>query len=65
MNKFKKMRILSGKTIPQVGTETGFKENSIRNWEKGDGLPRADRLPALAKAYNCNIEEFLEMYEKP
>lgn len=65
MNKFKKMRILAAKTVKQVCEETGVTETCLRNYEAGNALPRVDKLPLLAKSYNCTIEDFLEMYEKP
>ena len=64
MNIFKKLRILSAKTIKMVSEETGIHEQCIRAWEKGKSVPREDKLPMLAKAYGCEMSVFLEAYEK-
>ena len=64
MNAFKKMRLLSGKTIKEVAEETSLSYNNLLRWEKGDAKPKANVLPILAKAYKCEIENFLSIYEK-
>ena len=64
MNAFKKMRLLSGKTIKEVVEETSLGYNNILRWEKGESKPKANVLPVLAKAYKCEIENFLSAYEK-
>ena len=35
----------------------GVSQANISQWEKGEVLPRADKLPALAKALNCSIDD--------
>jgi len=33
--------------------------SAISKWESGEFLPRTEKLPAIAKALNCTIDELL------
>lgn len=37
---------------------------SVATWESGKFRPRANKLPDIARVYNCNTEDFLEVYEE-
>lgn len=57
---FKIMRIKAGLTQPQVSEALGIPQSTIACWETGRALPRADKLPALAKLFKCSIDELLK-----
>lgn len=58
---FKIMRIKAGFTQPQVSEALGIPQSTIACWETGRALPRADKLPVLAKLFGCTIEELLDV----
>ena len=41
----------------ELAQRVGVSQANISQWEKGSALPRADKLPLLAEALNCNIED--------
>lgn len=42
----------------QLANETGYKTQSIVSmWETGDRTPPSSKLPALAQALGCNIDD--------
>nr|QGT51274.1 hypothetical protein Firmicute1046_3500 [uncultured Firmicutes bacterium] len=41
----------------ELAHRIGVSQANISQWEKGEALPRADKLPALAKILNCTIED--------
>lgn len=41
-------------------------QSAVAMWESGKNMPRADKLPALAKLYGCTIDDlFREQGDKP
>lgn len=64
MNALKKRRILAGLTLKQAANRTGFSYQSMQKWEKGIVKPQADKLPVLAEAYGCEVNDFVEIYEE-
>lgn len=59
MNPIKKIRI--EKRIKQEYIAKGMNVTvaTVSRWESGEFLPRADKLPALAKILKCNVSELL------
>ena len=41
----------------ELAQRVGVSQANISQWEKGSALPRADKLPLLAEALNCKIED--------
>ena len=37
----------------------GISQVSVWQWENGKALPRADKLPAVAKLYGCTIDDLI------
>jgi transcriptional regulator with XRE-family HTH domain len=35
-------------------------QSAIAKWETGEAVPRADKLPQLAKILNCSIEDLFD-----
>jgi len=46
-------------TQKEVARLLGVKTAAVSKWENGLALPRADKLPKIAKLYGCTIEELL------
>ena len=63
MNKFKKLRLLSGKTVEQVAKALGVNKASVYKWETGQFSPNASKIEKMAKTYNCSVEAVVEAYE--
>lgn len=59
MNPIKKIRI--EKKIKQEYIAKGMNVTiaTVSRWESGEFLPRADKLPALAKILKCNVSDLL------
>ncbi|MCI9626491.1 MAG: helix-turn-helix transcriptional regulator [Clostridia bacterium] len=47
-------------TQSQLAERLGVSQANISQWENGEAFPRADKLPALAEALNCTIDDLFE-----
>lgn len=43
-----------------VAAAFGIRQSTVAMWETGANVPRADKLPALAKLYGCTVDELLK-----
>lgn len=59
-NAIKKIRIKKGVSQEDIANEMNVSTATVSRWESGEFLPRADKLPALAKALNCSVEDLLK-----
>lgn len=61
MNALKKRRLCGAiPTQKEVAKILGVRESAVSKWESGVAKPRVERLPIIAKIYDCTIEELLE-----
>lgn len=60
----KKAREKVGLTQQELANELGVVQSTVAMWETQNSLPRADKLPALAKVLGCTIDELLKGDEK-
>ena len=44
-------------TQQYIANELGISRTSVAMWETGEAMPRADRLPELARILGCTIDE--------
>lgn len=44
-------------TQSELAQILGVSQANISQWEKGEALPRADKLPVIAQALHCTIDE--------
>ena len=44
------------KRLYEVGVN--ISDDTLRNWESGETVPDADKLPALAEVLKCKVHEF-------
>lgn len=64
MSQLEKFRKAKGLLQEDVAKACGVDRSTIAKWEGGLFLPRADKLPALAKILGCTIDELLDVPEK-
>lgn len=57
---FKKARLAAGLTLDEAAKKLGYDHTAIVGWEKGKWLPRAAKLPEIAKVYGCTVDELLK-----
>lgn len=55
----KAMREKAGISQVELANKLNIGQPAVANWETGVALPRADKLPMLAKILNCTIDELL------
>lgn len=55
----KRLREKAGLTQEQLGQKLGVGQSTVGMWETGERLPRADKLPELARILNCTIDDLL------
>lgn len=57
LKNLKNMREAAGLTQKQASKKIGVGQSAVSMWETGDSSPRAEMLPIIAAAYNCQIGE--------
>lgn len=60
MTQLAKIRKARGLLQEDVAKACGVDRSTIAKWESGLFLPRADKLPALAKILKCSIDTLLK-----
>ena len=50
-------------TQAELAKLCGVSQGSVAQWEKGGSFPKAEKLPALARALGCPVKELLDMAE--
>lgn len=53
----KKRREAAGLTVTQLADRVGVTSGAISQWESGLTMPNAAKLPTLAAALGCKIDE--------
>lgn len=57
MNGIESQRKKNNITQSELAQMLGVSQANISQWEKGEALPRADKLPAIARALRCTIDD--------
>lgn len=60
MNNLKACRERAALTQQELAELINVDRSAISKWETGEFLPRTDKLPAIAKALDCTIDELLK-----
>lgn len=55
----KDRRTHAGLRQEDIAAELGIDRSTVAKWEAGESLPRADKLPQLARLLNCTVDELL------
>ena len=64
MDGIEAMRKKANITQSELARMLGVSQANISQWENGEALPRADKLPALAEALNCKIDDLFSSINK-
>ena len=56
----KKIREARNITQMELAAKIDVPQSTIASWETGRAFPRAEKLPAIAKALGCTIDELLD-----
>ena len=51
------LRENAGFTQENLAKMLGVDRSAIAKWETGEAMPRSDKLPDLAEALSCNIDD--------
>ena len=57
--RFKVLREKANLTQAQIAEALNIGQSTVSMWESGENLPRADKLPQLARLLNCTVDELL------
>ena len=57
-------RKAAGLTVEDLAAALGCRHQAVSAWERGEALPTADRLPEIARALGCTIDELYQDYNK-
>ena len=57
--KFKVLREKANLTQAQIAEALNIGQSTVSMWESGENLPRADKLPQLARLLNCTVDALL------
>ena len=58
-NRFRGLRISAGLTQKEVADYLGISQVSVWQWENNENMPRADKLPAIAKLFGCTVNDLI------
>lgn len=60
---FRSSRIKAGLSVSQVMKALSVSDAAVYQWETGETMPNAKRLPEIAKLYGCSVDELLKKEE--
>ena len=55
--RIKEMRIAAGLTQAELAAKINVNQTAVSQWERGTALPSCDKLPEIAEALGCTIDE--------
>jgi transcriptional regulator with XRE-family HTH domain len=60
MTAIRTKRISAGFSQEEVARRLDVTQGAVSQWEDGSCMPRADKLPELAKIFCCSVDELLK-----
>lgn len=60
MNNIKTLREKAGLKQVDLAGKLKIGQSTVAMWETGEAMPRADKLPALAKLLGCTIDDLFK-----
>ena len=60
MNNLRKFRLAMNLSQEYIAKNLSVSQQAIAKWETGEALPRADKLPKLAKILNCTVDDLFK-----
>lgn len=64
MNNIKAYRVQMNLTQDELAERLKISRTTVTMWETGEAMPRADKLPELAKILGCTIDDLFKSEEK-
>ena len=64
MNGFEYCRLRAGLTQVEAASELNVSQSTISTWENGTNFPTGNKIPAIARLYDCEIGELYEGSEE-
>lgn len=61
--KIQGLRLSQNMTQDTLAEQLGVTRSTIAMWETGKAMPRADKLPEIAKVLGCNVSDLFEKEE--
>lgn len=58
--RIKEMRLERGFSQRQLAIKLGVSQQAIARWEAGAAYPTAEKLPKIARALRCTLEDLYE-----
>ena len=56
----KHIRIEKGMNQEQLAEKLEVDRSAVAKWETGEAMPRAEKIPKIAEALNCRIEDLFK-----
>ena len=60
MSRIKTMREKANMTQADLARAVGLKRSAVAMWETGGNMPNASKLPVIAKALNCTVDDLFQ-----
>lgn len=60
-NRFAELRKQARLSQEEASAMLGVDRSTVAKWETGAAFPRGDKLPAVARAYGCEIKDLYEV----
>lgn len=54
------LRKAAGLTQDMLSKRLGVERTTVTKWETGESNPRTDKLPDIAKALNCTLDDLFD-----
>lgn len=64
MNIIQNLRNKNNFTQEQLANKLNVDRSTIAKWETGEAMPRADKLPEIAKILGCTIDDLFKSEEE-
>lgn len=62
--KIREHREKNNMTQEQLSSRLNIDRSSVAKWETGEAMPRSDKLPELARIFNCSIDDLFGSEQK-
>mgnify|MGYP003290528925 CR=1 FL=1 len=60
MIRIREIRKEKGITQERLSKALNIRQSTVAMWENGTNMPRADKLPELAKTLGCDVSDLFE-----
>lgn len=57
VNNIRQLRMEKGYSQAALADKIGVSQQAVTQWETGDAMPRADKLPELARLLGCKVDD--------